>query len=516
MLLYIIPFVLLLVVAIVLKKRGSGQQDTDSSRSKRKFESKKKAKARYGTATTDITDTQDILSVEKTPKELDPDLRRQIENLIRDKNFSTAEAVINQALNADNAQHDLYLLLLQIHIEQNDQFSINQLLSHLRSLNLHDVVREAEKRIAEKKEQARTDSIQFTPIQLPDEAPVTTVVEPEKAVTPQVKAVDFDLLKNDLSDETHSKSEPTHSDLSFEKLEEELHCASTTVQETAPVSKVEEHKHLEFNIESSNKTEIDEPRPNVVTKHVHLSIEPRTIESKGPEHFAEKLDFGKNEDVIPGVAKTEHHDAVFQHHHETPHKTQIEPVHVEEEVQEAPALEFKFDLTKPAIPQEKQSEPEVEPIQQTNITFNFEAINTEVHAEPQPVVETQELVFSFDKPDTQPEIEPETVIAPAPTVEVAAEPLSITSFDSLPNAIESAVAPVEEPVTETKAPADYVVQQFPELAALSDTKLNLSLAEQYIRLGAFSSARALLEDSQVQYHADELDRAKYLLNQIAS
>ena len=125
-------------------------------------------------------------------------------------------------------------------------------------------------------------------------------------------------------------------------------------------------------------------------------------------------------------------------------------------------------------------------------------------------------MFSFDKPDTQPEIEPETVIAPAPTVEVAAEPLSITSFDSLPNAIESAVAPVEEPVTETKAPADYVVQQFPELAALSDTKLNLSLAEQYIRLGAFSSARALLEDSQVQYHADELDRAKYLLNQIAS
>jgi hypothetical protein len=126
-------------------------------------------------------------------------------------------------------------------------------------------------------------------------------------------------------------------------------------------------------------------------------------------------------------------------------------------------------------------------------------------------------VFSFDKPDIQPEIEPETVIAPAPTDEVAAEPLSITSFDSLPNAIESStVAPVEEPVPETQAPVDYVVQQFPELAALSDTKLNLSLAEQYIRLGAFSSARALLEDSQVQYHADELDRAKYLLNQIAS
>ncbi|MHA3080498.1 hypothetical protein [Acinetobacter sp. ANC 5502] len=514
MLLYIIPFVLLLVVAIVLKKRGSGQQDTDSSRSKRKFESRKKAKARYGTATTDITDTQDILSVETTPKELDPDLRRQIENLIRDKNFSTAEAIINQALNADNAQHDLYLLLLQIHIEQNDQFSINQLLSHLRSLNLHDVVREAENRIAEKKEQARTDSIQFTPIQLPDEAPATAVVEPEKPATPQVKAVDFDLLKNDLSNEAHSEPEPTHSGLSFDKLEQELHSVSTTAQETAPASKVEEHKPLEFSFEDSRKTEIDEPE-STATKHVHLSIEPRTIESKGPEHFAQKLDFGKNEDVIPEVAKTEHREAAFQHQHETPHTTQLEHV---EEVQEAPVLEFKFDLTKPAVSQEKQPEPEVKPIQQVDIAFNFEAVNTEVQAEPQPVVEKQEIVFSFDKPDAQPEIEPEIVIAPTPTVEVAAEPLSVTSFDTLPsNTIESTVATVEEPAPETaKAPVDYVVQQFPELAALSDTKLNLSLAEQYIRLGAFSSARALLEDSQVQYHADELDRAKYLLNQIAS
>lgn len=513
MLLYIIPFVLLLVVAIVLKKRGSGQQDTDSSRSKRKFESKKKV--RSGTAAPEVTDTQNTISAEAKPKELDPDLRRQIENLIREKNFNTAEAIINQALNADHEQHSLYLLLLQIHIEQNDQFSINQLMAHLRALNLYDIIAEAENRLTEKKEPVKPDTIQHTPIQLPDEAPVTAVVEPEKAAAPQVKAVDFDLLKNDLSDEAHSEPEPAHSGLSFEKLEEELHSVSTPAQETAPASKLEELKPLEFNLEGFGKTEIDEQEPEEA-KHVHLSVEPRAIESKGPEHFAKKVDFGKKEDVIPGVAKTEHHDAVFQHHHETTHKTQIEPVHVEEEVQEAPALEFKFDLTEPAITQEKQPEPEVEPIQQADIAFNFETVSTEAQVELQPVVETQELVFSFDKPDAQPEIEPETVIAPAPAVEVAAEPLSITSFDSLPNAIESAVAPVEEPVTETKAPADYVVQQFPELAALSDTKLNLSLAEQYIRLGAFSSARALLEDSQVQYNADELDRAKYLLNQIAS
>ncbi|MHA3059279.1 hypothetical protein ACX1N5_02500 [Acinetobacter sp. ANC 4636] len=515
MLLYIIiPFVLLLVVAIVLKKRGSGQQNTDSSRSKRKVESKKKA--RSGTTASEVTNTQNTISAEAKPKELDPDLRRQIENLIREKNFNTAEAIINQALNADHEQHSLYLLLLQIHIEQNDQFSINQLMAHLRALNLYDIIAEAENCLTEKKEPVKPDTIQHTPIQLPDEAPAATVVEPKKPAAPQVKAVDFDLLKNDLSDEAHSEPEPTHSGLSFEKLEEELHSVSTTAQETAPASKVEEHKPLEFSLEGFNKTEIDEPEP-AATKHVHLSVEPRAIESKGPEHFAKKVTFGKKEDVIPEVAKTEHHEAAFQHHHETTHKTQIEHVHVEE-VQEAPALEFKFDLTEPAVSKEKQPEPEAEPIQQADIAFNFETVSTEAQAEPQPVVETQELVFSFDKPDAQPEIEPETVIAPAPTVDIAAEPLSITSFDTLPsNTIESTVAAVEEPAPETaKAPVDYVVQQFPELAALSDTKLNLSLAEQYIRLGAFSSARALLEDSQVQYHADELDRAKYLLNQIAS
>ncbi|PVZ89523.1 hypothetical protein C9426_04455 [Serratia sp. S1B] len=509
MLLYIIiPFVLLLVVAIVLKKRGSGQQNTDSSRSKRKVESKKKA--RSGTTASEVTNTQNTISAEAKPKELDPDLRRQIENLIREKNFNTAEAIINQALNADHEQHSLYLLLLQIHIEQNDQFSINQLMAHLRALNLYDIIAEAENRLTEKKEPVKPDTIQHTPIQLPDEVPAATVVEPEKPTTPQVKAVDFDLLKTDLNDEAHSKPEPAHSDLSFEKLEQELQSVSTTAQETAPASKVEEHKPLEFSLEGFNKTEIDEPEP-AATKPVHLSVEPRAIESKGPEHFAKKVTFGKKEDVIPEVAKTEHHEAAFQHHHETSHTTQLEHV---EEVQEAPVLEFKFDLTEPAVSKEKQPEPEVEPIQQADIAFNFETVSTEAQVEPQPVVETQELVFSFDKP----EIEPETVIAPAPTVEIAAEPLSITSFDTLTsNTTESTVAAVEEPAPETaKAPVDYVVQQFPELAALSETKLNLSLAEQYIRLGAFSSARALLEDSQVQYHADELDHAKYLLNQIAS
>ena len=97
--------------------------------------------------------------------------------------------------------------------------------------------------------------------------------------------------------------------------------------------------------------------------------------------------------------------------------------------------------------------------------------------------------------------------------------LSVVSFDLIEET-QTEIVPepvVEEAIAEApKSSVDYVVQQFPELVELNDTELNLSLAEQYIRLGAFSSARALLEDPQIQYNSDELDRAKYLLNQMAS
>ena len=57
--------------------------------------------------------------------------------------------------------------------------------------------------------------------------------------------------------------------------------------------RLSECEHLmRTNVEIENY-EIDESEPEEA-KHVHLSVEPRAIESKGPEHFAKKVDFGKN------------------------------------------------------------------------------------------------------------------------------------------------------------------------------------------------------------------------------
>ena len=70
-------------------------------------------------------------------------MRHNIQQLIQEKQFSAAEAQVNQALK-DNTQHELYLLLLEIHIAQKDEFAIQQLISHIRSLGLNEIAAQAE------------------------------------------------------------------------------------------------------------------------------------------------------------------------------------------------------------------------------------------------------------------------------------------------------------------------------------------------------------------------------------
>src|SRR5690606_33030074 len=82
-----------------------------------------------------------------------------------------------QALNRDNSQHELYLLLLEIHILQKDEFAISQLLNHIRSLHLDDILEKAEakQREFEKSLSAVQDTIDFPSAQ-PKTAPAQETV----------------------------------------------------------------------------------------------------------------------------------------------------------------------------------------------------------------------------------------------------------------------------------------------------------------------------------------------------
>ena len=147
--LYVIPFVILLVVLIILKKRESANQEQGAEKSKKTNlkKSNKKTSARSGRSSTASTaSTAPSLSNETARKTLDPELKQSIESLIQAENYFSAEAKINQALNQDNSQHELYLYLLDVHLRQKDEFAIKQLINYLRSLGLHDIADQADEK----------------------------------------------------------------------------------------------------------------------------------------------------------------------------------------------------------------------------------------------------------------------------------------------------------------------------------------------------------------------------------
>ncbi len=131
--LYVIPFIILLVVAVVLKKRENGQkQETTSPKSISK-KSGKKASGKSSKSSREKSKANVVEEVAPALPQSSPvpeAVRQNIIQLIREKQFSAAEAQVNQALKKDNTQHELYLLLLEVHIAQKDEFAIQQLLPH--------------------------------------------------------------------------------------------------------------------------------------------------------------------------------------------------------------------------------------------------------------------------------------------------------------------------------------------------------------------------------------------------
>ncbi|MCY6412806.1 FimV domain-containing protein [Acinetobacter sp. VNH17] len=179
-----------------------------------------------------------------------------------------------------------------------------------------------------------------------------------------------------------------------------------------------------------------------------------------------------------------------------------EPVETKEQQQ---PLEFSFNLepstTSPAVEETKtvESKPELnfdlsslevgsnqtetksEDIPAPSLDFNFEP--SENKLETPPAAEKTE--FTFDVTETVTQTEPKTAfIEPAP----------------------------QAPATGN----DPLAQSFPDLQQLDEAQLNLELAEQYIELGAYESARELLKNSQALLNAEQQQRSEKLLNKIAS
>ncbi|MDX8239139.1 hypothetical protein SLL78_12500 [Acinetobacter pittii] len=420
--LYVIPFIILLVVAVILKKRENSQKQEANSP---KTVSRKTNKKAHSKTSKNSHEKSKVNVVEKlipsTPQSSPvPDaVRQKIQLLIQERQYSAAEAQVNQALKKDNTQHELYLLLLEIHIAQKDEFAITQLIGHIRSLSLNEIAIQAEAKQKEYESSRQPDAIDFPQAQISQEPK-------NKADT----TAQFDQL-------TASSSEASFDDLQ---------------QDYTPVKQ--------------------EPAVEVEPLEFNFSFEQTTTTESGSQPTQES--------ELPSSQQTN----------------------------DLADLDFSFDLAPLHEPEEKAQVVEIPADQENNtnvLDFNLELnpANSEL--------KTHEQTSSLDelKLVQQAPLEP---ISIAPLEFSLDEPTLVTTSEI---DTQNHINLVGEETTPAQT-QDPLLEAFPELKQLDENELDLKLAEQYIKLGAYPAAQALLASNEQKFNTEQQQRAKNLLNRIAS
>ncbi|WP_342063366.1 hypothetical protein Q7574_16250 [Acinetobacter pittii] len=436
--LYVIPFIILLVVAVILKKRENSQkQETTSPKSISK-KSGKKASAKSSKTSREKSKAivvEDVAPALPQSSPVPEAVRQKIQLLIKEKQFSAAEAQINQALKKDNTQHELYLLLLDVHIAQKDDFAITQLISHIRSLALNEIAIQAE---ARQKEYQAIEKPQYESSKQPDTIDFPQARTSEEQKNTSDTTAQFDQL-------TISSSET-----SFDDLQQDY----TPVKQEPAV----EVEPLEFNF-SFEKTAATENTSQPVHEP-EVSTPQQVLEVSSSQEANELADLEFSFDLAPL--------------HESEEKNQTVAVPAAQE--NTNALDFNLELT--------HENPEIKPNEQISSLDELQL------AEQAPLESNSiaPLEFSLDEPAlvTAPEIETQNLV-------------DLVGEETTPD--------------QTKDP---LIEAFPELKQLDENELDLKLAEQYIKLGAYPAAQALLASNEQKFNTEQQQRAKNLLNRIAS
>lgn len=456
MLIYVIPLVILIIVLIVFKKRQDAQE---SDKAKTKTVKAKKTGSASKAAPQKTKVVEPVAVAKKSATPLSAETRKKIEGLIQERNFFAAEAQINQALNRDNSQHELYLLLLDIHILQQDDFAITQLINHIRVLKIDELLSQAEEK---RSAYERDKSIKPDPV--------------SKSVVPASNISDFDELS------LTSLPVDTKAGLAFEQLQ----------QESAPVK--EEPAPLEFNFKpsaapaSTSATKTEPEQDNSFDFNPKSSFTQSVPTESAPVEVNEvQFDF-ESFKVEPTTSEI---SSVASDRLETDseNKTNLNQI---------PDLDLNLSTNNEQLP---ASDEEIKPLD-----FSF-SLDTPAPTAEKTAVPATELDLS-------------SLTATTPVAEPAAQPdLSGMDFklDHLETTSESPAAPAMN--FESSAAVnqhDPLVQSFPELLDVNEASLNLDLAQQYIQLGAYVAAREIIAEREAEYTADQKQRAEQLLNQIAS
>ncbi|MDC4852762.1 hypothetical protein NRA01_13295 [Acinetobacter baumannii] len=298
--LYVIPFIILLVVAVILKKRENSQKQEATSPKNINRKSGKKTSAKSSKSSREKTKTKVI--EENTPaipqsNPVPEALRHNIQQLIQEKQFSAAEAQVNQALKKDNTQHELYLLLLEIHIAQKDEFAIQQLISHIRSLGLNEIAAQAETRQKEYESSRQPDAIDFPQAQTYEEPKNTDTTAQFDELTTSSSEASFNDLKKDytpVKQEPAVEIEPLEFNFSFEQTSATENTNQPAQQpELSSTQETNELADLEFSFdlaplheteEKSQAVEIKADQENSINAlDFNLDLNPSSPETKSVE-----------------------------------------------------------------------------------------------------------------------------------------------------------------------------------------------------------------------------------------
>lgn len=348
--LYVIPFVILLVVLIILKKRESAnnEQGADKTKKTNLKKSNKKPTPRATRSTSQPTNPSTTAAVSSSVKTLDPELKSSIESLIQSENYFSAEAKINQALNQDNDQHELYLYLLDIHAAQKDEFAIKQLINYLRSLGLHDIADQADQKhrqsLTQTQESSTTESVKVTSDQSAAPRAVSSNAAFDALMNNDTSTASLDHLQS--SPEAHPEEKNDESN-PFGAIEYSI--------EKKPAPSAEQSQALDFNLNTETAVESaplndsitlnepvqdatfsipDEPAAATDVPPLEFSFTATPEKENSTVELAE--DFIFDEQATPSATESE-----FKPHFDLPKTPEPEPVVL------SPIAEFTFHLDQP-------------------------------------------------------------------------------------------------------------------------------------------------------------------------
>lgn len=446
--------IVLLVIVLVFAIILKKKQDNQTNAAPKKGTAKTTAKATAAKKTSRTSLAKEQITPE--PQQTTPisdDARQKIEQLIQGNHFQSAEAQINQALKQDSSQHELYIYLLDLHIAQKDDIAVNRLLNQVKELNVADITQTAESKY-NAYEQKKIDD-------------ATARAQNIQKTAAQSAAPDHSAEFDALVQSTSTQS--------FDDLQSEL------VAPTQDAKPTEEAKPTEDKVDF------------------------------------EPLDFNFSVDTKAAPEAT-------------PEKTET-PV-----ANEQKPLEFSFSL-EPITTEQAEPEPEAAPAAKPDAGLEFklvddvdtapqkaEAIVAEDKADEKAAETLPSLDFTFDAPQVESaepaeiatEAAENTTEQPAIVFEETTAPVEVAEVAAVEEVPEIAAVQEVPVVTATTSTDDPLTKSFPDLQQLDETELDLDLAAQYIELGAYDSARVLLQNDRTGLNAEQQQRAEMLLNKIAS